>query len=58
MYELTDEVRDAAATAINELLKAGSLQHAIAQSYPLNDIAKAHEAVESGKVMGNVVVEM
>jgi NADPH2:quinone reductase len=58
MYELTDEVRDAAATAINELLKAGSLQHAIAGSYPLNDIARAHEAVESGKVMGNVVVEM
>tara|TARA_Y100001960_G_C14757753_1_gene872190 strand:+ start:270 stop:1241 length:972 start_codon:yes stop_codon:yes gene_type:complete len=58
MYQLIDEVRDAAATAINEFLKAGSLQHAIAKSYPLDDIAKAHEAVESGKVMGNVVVEV
>ena len=56
MYELTDEVRDEAAAAINEMLKAGSLQHAVAATYPLADIAKAHEAVESGKVMGNVVV--
>ncbi|MBH62651.1 MAG: NADPH:quinone oxidoreductase [Alphaproteobacteria bacterium] len=58
MYQLTDEVRDAAAAAINELLTAGSLQHAVAQSYPLNEIAQAHEAVESGQVMGNVVVEV
>ena len=58
MYELTDEVRDAGAAAIREMLKAGSLQHTVAGTYPLEDIVKAHEAVENGKVMGNVVVTL
>ena len=56
MYELTDAVRDTCAATINGMLKAGSLQHAVAETYPLAEIVKAHEAVESGKVMGNVVV--
>jgi hypothetical protein len=30
--------------------------HAIAESYPLEEIAAAHQAVESGKAIGNVVV--
>ena len=56
MYELTDAVRDACAAAINGMLKVGSLRHVIAESYALDEIARAHEAVESGRVMGNVVV--
>jgi hypothetical protein len=32
------------------------LQHAIALRLPLEQIAQAHEAVESGSVMGNVVL--
>ena len=58
MYQLTDDVRDTAAAAINAMLKAGSLRHAIAETHPLDDIVKAHQAVESGKVMGNVVVTL
>ena len=34
----------------------GALVHAIAQTYPLDKIAEAHKAVESGAVTGNVVV--
>lgn len=56
MYKLSDEVRDSAAAAINEMLKAGDLVHTIAETYTLADIVKAHEAVETGAVMGNVVV--
>lgn len=58
LYRLTDEVRDACAAAVNELLEAGSLRHTIAGTYPLADIVEAHEAVESGRVMGNVVVTL
>ncbi len=58
MYQLTDEVRGACAAAINEMLEAGSLRHTVAESYPLADIVRAHEAVESGAVMGNVVVTL
>jgi NADPH:quinone reductase len=32
------------------------VKHAIAARYPLDDIVKAHEAVESGKLLGNAVV--
>ena len=28
------------------------------RAFPLDDIAAAHEAVESGKVTGNVVIEI
>jgi NADPH2:quinone reductase len=35
-----------------------ALRHAVAETFPLRDIAAAHEAVESGKVTGNVVVEI
>ena len=37
-------------------LQAGALQHAIALRLPLEQIAQAHEAVESGRVIGNVVL--
>ena len=56
LYLLSDAIRDAAAIAVNGLLEAGSLQHTVAATYPLAEIVKAHEAVESGKIMGNVVV--
>ena len=40
------------------MLEAGTLKHTIGARFPLDDIAAAHEAVEGGKVIGNVVVEM
>lgn len=42
--------------AINSMLEKGQLKHRVAASYPLDDIALAHEDVEFGKVLGNVVV--
>lgn len=35
-----------------------SFQHRIVARYPLERIAEAHEAVESGKLLGNVVVTL
>jgi NADPH2:quinone reductase len=58
VYELADDVRKAAISHVTRLLEAGALQHAVAASYPLNRIAEAHEAVEQGRHIGNVVVTM
>jgi NADPH2:quinone reductase len=58
VYRLGDEVRRACEAALRELLEGGDLLHTIAARYPLAEIAAAQEAVESGKVMGNVVVEI
>jgi len=58
VYELASDIRRAAEAHLTRLLEAGTLQHAIAATYPLDRIADAHEAVEQGKHIGNVVVTM
>lgn len=58
VYELTAEQRREGLAEIGKLLASGGLLHTIGARYPLADIAAAHEAVEGGKVMGNVVVEI
>ena len=56
VYELTAEERANAIAAITRMLENKSLINNVALSLPLADIAAAHEAVEQGKAMGNVVV--
>ena len=58
VYELAGDVRRSAEAHLTRLLEAGTLQHAIAATYPLDRIVDAHEAVEQGKHIGNVVVTM
>jgi NADPH2:quinone reductase len=43
---------------LNALLQKNALQHTIAATYPLKDIAQAHEAVEQGQLIGNVVIAL
>ena len=38
------------------MLARGELIHNVAQTFGLDDIVAAHEAVESGRAMGNIVV--
>lgn len=56
VYELGDAVRESCSNALNAYLQAGLLKHSVSQSYSIDEIADAHEAVESGKVTGNVVI--
>jgi NADPH2:quinone reductase len=56
VYELTTAERAAALGAITRGLEAGTLINNIAKAFPLADIVAAHEAVEQGKLLGNVVV--
>lgn len=58
VYELDAAQREAAVSAITKSLAAGRLINRVAQpTYPLTDIAAAHEAVEKGTI-GNVIVTM
>ncbi len=43
---------------ISEWLATGKLRHHVGAIYPLDEIARAHEAVESGSVIGGVVLEV
>jgi NADPH:quinone reductase len=58
VYELRPDERRAAIGDLAALLEAGRLTLPIGARFPLDDIAAAHEAVEGGRVVGNVVVEM
>ena len=58
VYELTPEERKAAVETITGMLEEKRLVNNVALTLPLADIAAAHEAVEQGKALGNVVVRL
>jgi NADPH2:quinone reductase len=58
VYELTQDERDAAVSAITRMLENKTLLNNVALTLPLDEIVAAHEVVEQGKVPGNVVVSM
>jgi NADPH2:quinone reductase len=58
VYELSDADRIAGTNELTELLEQGRLIHTIARRLPLERIAEAHELVERGEVIGNVVVDI
>jgi NADPH2:quinone reductase len=56
VYSMPDEAKRAACADINRAIEEGRLRHPVAVRYPLAELAAAHEAQESGEVMGNIVV--
>jgi NADPH2:quinone reductase len=58
LYHLADTTLQAIAAGINAMLEAGALQHRIAREFPLAETAAAHEAVESGKDSGKVIIRI
>jgi NADPH2:quinone reductase len=58
VYALSPADRAAAEAALRGMLEDGLLQHPIARRVDLHDIVAAHEAVESGQLVGNLVVRL
>lgn len=58
VYILPEAARRQSIQDINHALAQGALVHGIAGTYPLEKIAEAHKAVESGGMIGNVVVSI
>ena len=58
IYLLAGDARQRLTYALSELLANETLAHPIAAQYALEDTAVAHEAVESGKMLGNVVINI
>jgi NADPH2:quinone reductase len=56
VYDLQAADRAAALNELGDLLQLNRLQHTISRSFTLADMALAHEAVEAGQEIGNVVV--
>ncbi|HXV24871.1 MAG TPA: NADPH:quinone reductase [Alphaproteobacteria bacterium] len=58
VYILTPEARRRAIANLTAALAAGALTHPIAARVPLVEIAAAHEAVEAGNKLGQVLVAL
>lgn len=58
VYHLAPEDRDRAVATLTRLLARGALKHNIAARLPLQEIALAHEMIEGGKAVGNVVLSL
>jgi len=58
VYEIPAEDRAAGIAELNELLSANRLTHTIARRLPLADIAEAHDIVERGELIGNVILDI
>ena len=58
VYELTAAQRAIATGALQPWLARGLLRHAVAASLPLAECARAHDEVQAGDHMGNVVLSV
>jgi NADPH:quinone reductase len=58
VYLMPPDLRARATADITRMLKRGELIHNVAQTFDLGDIVAAHEAVEAGTAMGNIVIRI
>jgi NADPH2:quinone reductase len=58
VYNLTPADRTRELAGIGALLADGKLRHNVAERFAFDRIVEAHERVESGKALGNVVLEI
>ncbi len=58
VYSLDLDVREHAIADLTKMLEGNLLSHNIAARLPLAQIAEAHDLVESGRAVGNVVLEI
>jgi NADPH2:quinone reductase len=58
VYGLDTEVRGRAISDLTFMMQENLIQHNIATSFPLTQIAAAHDLVESGRAIGNVILKV
>lgn len=58
VYAMSEEAHATAARDINRAIADGALQAKIAAHYPLTETAQAHDALDSGQLIGKVVVDV
>ncbi len=56
VYELSPEARQRGIADLTRWMTDSRLRHSIGATFPLDAVVEAHELVESGRVIGNVVV--
>ena len=58
VYAMPAAAKRAAGLTIDQMLRSGALRPRVAETFPLDQIAAAHELVEGGRQIGNVIVQI
>ncbi len=58
VYAMPGEAKLQAIAAINGYLRSGALRPLIARTFPLAETIQAHEAIEGGMMIGNIVLRV
>ncbi|MDE2166929.1 MAG: zinc-binding dehydrogenase [Alphaproteobacteria bacterium] len=58
IYEVPQSAHEHTARDINRLIAASKLKHQIAEVFPLEHIAEAHERMEAGRAIGRLLVRL
>lgn len=58
IYEIDAADREAGLRELDVLLQEGALRHTVALRLPLAQVARAHDLVEQGQVLGHVVLDI
>ncbi|BAZ17794.1 oxidoreductase, zinc-binding dehydrogenase family protein [Calothrix sp. NIES-4071] len=58
VYTMPEVAKQTAARDINTALSGGALKHNIAKTFTLSQVAEAHEAQDSGKMIGKAIIEI
>ncbi|HEU5323630.1 MAG TPA: zinc-binding dehydrogenase, partial [Methylomirabilota bacterium] len=58
IYTMPQRAKDEAARDVAHLVETRRLLHRIGARFPLERVVEAHQAQESGRVTGNIVVDV
>ena len=58
IYSVNQNFRKEIIEGLSKMLNENSLKHIVAKSFSIDNIIEAHEAMESGSVIGNIVIDM
>jgi len=58
VYMMKPEERARSLADIGAMLREGRLKHLIGKRFPLSELVAAHEAQESGTIVGNIVIDI
>ena len=58
IYSIEEAFRKEILSGLSKLLNQESLKHMISKTYSIDDVVEAHNAMESGSFIGNIVIEI
>ena len=58
IYSINQNFRKELIDGLSKMLNENSLKHMVTRTFSIDNIIEAHEAMESGNIIGNIVVEV